>query len=120
MIRTRTGTIQMSLRISLFAIASLLLAAHFYRAGNLLLVALCLATPLLFLYRKRWSLILLQFAAYGATARWLWTALQIVEFREQAGRPWATAAAILVGVALFTLAAGLLMNSRSMRERYPW
>lgn len=110
----------MSVRIGLFVIAALLLGAHFLRAGNFLLVALCLATPLLFLYKKRWSLILLQLTAYGATARWLWAALQLVEFRQQAGRPWATAALILGAVALVTLVAGLLMNSRCMRERYPF
>ena len=109
----------MSVRISLFAIAALLLGAHFFRADNFLLLALCLATPLLFLYRKRWSLILLQLTAYGATASWLWTALELIELRQQTGRPWTAAALILGAVAWFTLMAGLLMNSRCMRERYP-
>ncbi|MHB1591611.1 MAG: hypothetical protein ACYCTW_08770 [Sulfuricella sp.] len=109
----------MSVRISLFVIAALLLGAHFLRAGNFLLVALCLAMPLLFLYKRRWSLILLQFTAYCATASWLWVALQLVEFRQQTGRSWTAAAIILGAVALFTLVAGLLMNSRCMRERYP-
>ena len=76
----------MFVRISLFAIAALLLGAHFFRASNFLLVDLCLAMPLLFLYKKRWSLILLQLAAYGATVSWLWAALQLVEFHQQAGR----------------------------------
>lgn len=108
----------MFLRISLFAIAGLLLAAHFFRSGNVLLAALCLATPLLFLCRKRWSLILLQLTAYAATASWLWTALRLVAIRQQADRPWIAAALILGAVALFTLVTGLLLNSRSMRERY--
>jgi uncharacterized membrane protein HdeD (DUF308 family) len=111
------GNFQMSVRISLFVIAALLLGAHFFRAGNFLLVALCLAVPFLFFYKKRWSLILLQFAAYGAAASWVATALQLVEFRQQAGRPWTAAAIILGAVALFTLIAGLLQNSRCMRER---
>jgi hypothetical protein len=110
----------MSVRISLFSIAALLLGAHFFRADNFLLLALCLATPLLFLYRKRWSLILLQLTAYGATASWLWTALELIELRQQTGRPWTAAALILGAVAWFTLVAGLLMNSRCMRERYPF
>ena len=110
---------KMSVRIGVFVIAALLLGAHFLRAGNFLLVALCLATPLLFLYKKRRSLILLQFAAYCATASWLWTAFRLVEFRRQMGRPWTAAAVILGAVALLTLVAGLLMNSRCMRERYP-
>ncbi|MBK5205701.1 MAG: hypothetical protein JJD98_09930 [Polaromonas sp.] len=109
----------MAVRISLFVIAAALLGAHFFRVSNFLLVALCLATPLLFLYKSRWSLILLQFAAYCATATWLGVALQLIQFRQQIGRPWTAAAIILGAVALFTLVAGLLMNSRCMRERYP-
>ena len=53
----------MRLRISLFVVAALLLGAHFLRAGSLALVALCLAAPLLFFWRQRWSLILLQLLA---------------------------------------------------------
>ncbi|HEX5286320.1 MAG TPA: hypothetical protein VFW43_05310 [Polaromonas sp.] len=108
----------MTIRISLFAIAASLLAAHFFRVSNFLLVALSLATPLLFLYKSRWSLIVLQFAAYCATATWLGVALELIQFRQQLGRPWTVGAVILGAVAVFTLVAGLLMNSRCMRERY--
>jgi hypothetical protein len=38
--------------------------------------------------------------------------------RQQIGRPWTVAAIILGSVALLTLLAGLLLNSRTMRERY--
>jgi hypothetical protein len=109
----------MSVRITLYIIAALLLGAHFYRAGSYLVVALCLTTPLLFLLRKRWGLILLQLAAYGAAAVWLWAAFAFVAMRQQGGRPWATASVILGAVALFTLVAALLLNSRCMQERYP-
>lgn len=109
----------MILRISLFVIAALLLGAHFLRAGNLVMVALCLAAPLLFLYRKRWSLIVLQVLAYGAGATWIVVAVQLVELRQRSGQPWTVAAIILGSVALFTLLAGLLLNSRAISERYP-
>ena len=109
----------MVLRISLFAFAALLLAAHFLRAGNLGLTILCLAAPLLFLHRRRWSLILLQIMAYGAAANWIVTAVRLVELRELSGRPWTTAAIILGAIALLTFLAGLLLNSRSITERYP-
>lgn len=108
----------MILRISLFVIAAVLLGAHFLRAGNLALVALCVATPLLFLYRKWWSLALLRLLAYGAAATWIAVAVRLVQVREQYGQPWTAAAIILGSVALFTLLAGLLLNSRSIRERY--
>ena len=109
----------MSFRISLFVIAALLLGAHFLRAGNVPLVALCLAMPLLFLLKKRWTLIVLQAAAYCAAAAWLAVAWQLVVLRQQIGQPWTAAAVILGAVALFTLLSGALLNSRCMRERYP-
>lgn len=112
--------VQMKLRISLFVVAALLLGAHFLRTGRLGLVALCLATPLLFLYRKRWSLILLQFMAYCAAASWIDAAIQLVGMRQSSGRPWLLAAVILGTVAAFTFLAGLLLNARAIRERYPF
>jgi len=109
----------MLLRISLFVTAALLLGAHFLRAGNLMLVALCLAAPLLFLQRKRWSLLLLQLMAYGSGLTWIAAAVQLVQMRQQSGQPWTLAAIILGAVALFTFVAGLLLNSRAIKDRYP-
>jgi len=109
----------MILRIVLCVIAALLLGAHFYRAGNFALVGLCVAAPFLFFLRKRGSLLALQLLAYAATATWLMAALRLVEMRQQMGRPWTVAALILGAVALFTLVSGLLLNSRTIKERYP-
>ncbi len=106
-------------RIVLFVLASVLLAAHFLRAGQLVAVALCLAVPLLFLYRKQDSLVLLQVAAYAATLIWLETAYARIMERQASGQSWTTSAIIFSVVALFTLVSGLLLNSRVMRERYP-
>jgi hypothetical protein len=108
----------MAFRIALFIIAAALTAAHFFRAGSYGLVALSLATPLLFLHRKQWSLMVLQLAAYVAAVNWLMAALLLIQMRQQIGRPWTTAAIILGTVAMLTLLAGLLLNSRCMRERY--
>ncbi len=106
-------------RVVLVIIAALLIAAHFLRAMDTPLVALSLAAPLLLLWRRRWSLIALQVLAYLAAWRWIETALGLIAMREQLGRPWTAAAIILGAVALFTALSGLLLNSRSMRERYP-
>lgn len=108
----------MILRISLYVLAALLLGAHFLRAGNLVMVALCLAAPLLFLWKSRWSPIALQCLAYGAAAAWIAAAMQLVQTRQQLGQPWAAAAVILGAVALITLLAGVLLNSRAIRRRY--
>ena len=116
---TQFSGVSMSVRIGLFMIAALLMAAHFLRLGNHLLLTVCLASPLLFFYKKRVSLLVLQCAAYAAAANWVWIVSQLVAQRQQLGRPWLAAAIILGSVALVTLAAGLLLNSRCMRERYP-
>lgn len=108
----------MTLRITLYVIAAWLMGAHFLRVDNWLLLGLCVATPLLFLYKSRWSLIVLQGAAYLASATWLATALELLQLRQQVDRPWALGFIILTSVALFTLLAGALLNARCMRERY--
>jgi len=109
----------MKLRISLYLTAAVLLGAHFLRAGNLIMVSACLAAPLLFLYRRRWSLIALQLLAYGAAASWIVAAMQLVQMRQQLGQSWTLAALILGSVALVTAAAGALLNSRAIKDRYP-
>ncbi len=109
----------MILRICLYIGAALLLGAHFLRAANLPLVALCATAPLLFFYRRRWSLIALQFMAYCAAATWLGVAFQLVQIRQQLAQSWTAAAIILGTVALFSAVAGLLLNSRAIEERDP-
>ena len=109
----------MALRIGLFITASLLIGAHFLREGNVAALVACLVAPLLFFYRRRWVLLTLQVMAYVASVTWIVTLQRIVEQRLLLGRPWMTAALILTAVALLTLLAGMLLNSRSFRERYP-
>jgi hypothetical protein len=109
----------MILRISLYATAALLLGAHFLRAGNPAMVALCLAAPLLFLYRRRRSLVVLQALAYAAGGTWIAVAIELVRVRQQAGQSWTAAAVILGAVALLAFVAGLLLNSSAIKNRYP-
>ena len=105
-------------RVSLYIAAALLIAAHFLRFGNMVGVALCLATPLLFLVRRRWSLLLLQGLAYVAAVIWLATAWQIAATRLSFGAPWLRAAAILVAVAAINVLAGSLLRSNTLQMRY--
>jgi hypothetical protein len=105
-------------RIVLYVIVSWLIAAHFLRSGSLIFTALCLATPLLFLLRRRWSLLLLRCLAYAAAAIWLVTAWQIVAERRFFGQPWLRAAAILVAVAAVSTLAGVLLRGPTVQQRY--
>ena len=108
----------MVLRIVLFVIAALLLAAHFLRGGDLVLVAICAQTPLFFLWRRRLALRLLQGCAAAAVAAWLAVAWRIVVERLALGRPWLAALAILLAVAAYTALAGALLGNRVMRQGY--
>jgi len=109
---------RMIARIAFYIIVAVLIAAHFLRVGNVMAVALCLAAPLLFLVRQRWSLLLLEWLAYVAAVVWLATAWQIVATRWSSGEPWMRAAAILVAVAAINVLAGFLLRSETMRARY--
>ncbi len=108
----------MIIRITLYTAATLLLAAHFLRVGDIIATAACLAVPGLFLVRQRWSLLLLQGLAYIAAAIWLATAWQVVAIRWSLGRPWHLAAVILVSVAAVSVLAGGLLQSSTFQLRY--
>lgn len=105
-------------RIGLYIVASLLIAAHFLRQGNLLLVVVSVLVPLFFVYRRPWTLVVLQIAAYLASAIWIVTALRLVQERLAMGRPWAVAVIILGAVACATAIAGALLNSRAIKDKY--
>ena len=97
-------------RIGLYVVASWVMAAHFLRAGELVLTGVCLAAPLLFLVRRRWTVLALQALAYAAGIVWLVTTWQIVFMRHTFGAPWGRSAAILLSVAAVTLLAGWLLR----------
>jgi len=105
-------------RIGLFVLLSLLLAAHFFRQGSGLLTAACLLVPLLFAWRRPWSLVVLQLWAYLGAAIWIVTAGRLVQERLAAGAPWTKAAAILGAVAVLTAVSGALLNSRVVKNKY--
>ena len=108
----------MILRVTVYVIAALVLAAHFLRGGDMIGVVLCLATPLLFFVRRPWSLLALQVLAYVAAAIWIWTAWDIAAWRLSHGQPWLRAIVIFVAVAAFSALAGVLLTSKGIRALY--
>ena len=107
------------LRLIPIFVAALLLAAHFLRSGDFFVAIACLLAPLLLLVRERWSLIVLQVLAYVGAGLWLITTLEILQQRLALGLPWLRLVAILGVVTLFTIVAGLLLNSAAVKNRYP-
>ncbi len=106
-------------RLIPLVLAALLIAAHFLRGGSLELALVCILVPFLLLIRNRWSLILVQVSAYSAAAIWLYTTMNVIRDRMMFARPWTMSAIILGSVTLFTVFAGMLLNSPRVKEKYP-
>ena len=109
----------MKLRITLLALAAMLIAAHFLRTFSIIPMMICLAAPFLLFIKKRWSLLTVQALTVVAAIIWLVTLHGIIQQRILEGRSW-TASAIILGVVTgYTLLTGWLMNSPLVREKYP-
>ena len=96
----------------------LLLAAHFYRAGQVAATALCLALPLLLLPRKPWVPRLFQVLLVLGALEWLRALYGFAAMRIAFGEPWTRLALILGAVALFTGLSGLVFRNHKLRGRY--
>ena len=89
------------------ALSALVLAAHFFRAGNFGFVAFVLIVPFLLLTRTRWSVIAVQAMLALAAAEWIRTAMTIARERAALGAPSTRMFVILGSVALFTLLSAI-------------
>lgn len=107
-----------ALRLSPVVLSFLLLAAHFYRAGQLALTAACLAAPLLLVLRRRWVPRLFQALLALGALEWLRSLYVIASMRIAFDQPWARLAAILVTVALLTALSGLIFRATALRRFY--
>ena len=108
----------MKLRITLLALAAILIAAHFLRSFAIIPILICLAAPFILLIKRRWSLITVQALTVVAAVIWLSTLNGIIQQRVLEGRSW-TASAIILGIVTgYTLLTGWLLNSPSVKEKY--
>jgi hypothetical protein len=103
------------LRLLPVLISFLLIAAHFFRAGQLFAVIVLLCVPLLLLVRRSWVPVLLQVVLVLAALEWLRTLVEIAQLRMQFGESWLRMAVILGLVALFTAASGLVFRSKALK-----
>lgn len=95
----------------------LLLAAHFFRFGQIALVALALLLPLLLLVRKPWAARVAQVALLLGAAEWVRTIIVFASARMTVGYPYLRMALILGAVALFTAGSALLCGIPALRNR---
>ena len=109
----------MKLRVSLLALAAILLAAHFLRNYAIIPMLMSLAAPFILLIKRRWSLMTMQALTVVAAAIWLFTLNGIIQQRLLDGRSWVASGIILGVVAGYTLLTGWLLESPVIKEKYP-
>ncbi|UCG84912.1 MAG: hypothetical protein JSW71_13285 [Gemmatimonadota bacterium] len=96
----------------------LLLAAHFFRADNTLLVLLSLAFPVILAARRPWVPALVPLALVLGGLEWIRRAIELVLQRQAVGEPWLPLATILGTVAAFTFSSALAFGSPVLKRRY--
>lgn len=99
------------------ALAALVLAAHFYRASNLVLAGAALGLVALLFVPRAWAARVVQVGLVAGAVEWLLTLWRLVEMRQAMGQPYARLAAILAAVALFTALSALSLRSRGPRQK---
>ncbi len=98
--------------------SAVLIAAHFYRSGSLLLTAVSLLFPLLLFITRPWTPRAITIFLLLSAAEWLRTMLVFIDQYQKAGLPWTRLAIILSSVSLFTALSPLVFQSAGMKKRY--
>lgn len=105
-------------RLLPITLSFLLLAAHFYRTDELILVVASMLLMILPLARQSWVPRLLQAGLMLGAIEWFWTLYVLTQVRIEHGMPWARMSVILGAVALFTALSALVFLNSKVRERY--
>ena len=99
-------------------IAFLLLAAHFFRSDNLVLVLVCVLAISLVFVRRPWAARTIQLCLLLGSAEWLHSTISLILSRSQTGQPSLRLAMILGGVTLFTALSSLVFQTSKLSERF--
>lgn len=112
--RSRLGTL---LLLLLPAACLLTLAAHFLRAGQILLMLVCVAALRLLWIRRPWATRVLQAVLLLGAAEWIHTTMVLVPARQASGEPWERMELILEIVAWVTFLTVFLFELPPLRRR---
>ena len=99
-------------------LAALVLAAHFYRAGNLVMAGLAAALVALLFVPRSWAARTIQVCLVLGAVEWVLALVHLVGIRQAAGQPFMRLAAILGAVALVTAISALVFRRTDLRRRF--
>jgi hypothetical protein len=100
------------------SLAAVLLAAHFYRAGQLMLAALSVGALVLLAVPRPWAARALQLALLAGAFEWLRTLALFAATRIAMGQPYLRLTLILLAVAAMTAASAAVFQQAAVRRRY--
>ena len=112
------GLVMNFIRLLPVLVSILLLAAHFFRAGQIVIVFVLLGFLPLLMVRKFWVPWVMQMVLLLGAAEWLRTLVFVAQMRIEYDMPWTRMAIILGAVALFTACSGLVFRGKALRKRY--
>ena len=99
-------------------LSMLVLAAHFSRHGQPVLVFLSVALLGLLAVPRLWAARVLQAALLLGAVEWVRTVIFLARIRAEHGLPATRMVIILVAVAALTAASALVFRTRRARERF--
>lgn len=102
-----------------FVLATIVLAAHFFRLGNILVTGICLVFPLIFFYKKPATLFIARAFMVVATLEWGKTTAQFIVERMDMGTDWTRLALIMGAVVAFNILILIVFCiSRTLKSMY--
>lgn len=99
-------------------ISLLVLAAHFLRYGNLIVIGIIIFLLLLLFIKHKISARIVQLGLLLATVEWVDTAYMLVSYRMHYDMPLIRLSIIMGFVILFTFASIFIFRTKTLRERY--
>ena len=109
----------MKTKISLVSFCLVLLSAHFSRMNfPLILSIIILLSPLLFFYKKKISIIIIQIFLVIGTLEWVRATVYYIQQRIDLGVPWLRLAIILGLIIIITGYSVWILNSSDIKKKY--
>jgi heme/copper-type cytochrome/quinol oxidase subunit 3 len=109
----------MKTKIGLSTFSLILLAAHFSRMNfPLILAIIALLSPLLFFYKKRFSINIIQIILLLGTLEWIRAAIFYIQQRMDMGAPWLRLAVILGLIIVLCAYSAWILSSNEVKKRY--
>jgi len=113
------GSISMNtIKLIPVILSFLLLGAHFYRSGHVVLSGLCVVILFLLFLRKSWVPRMFQLLLILGSLEWLRSLYFFAAMRMAWEQPWTRLAIILGAVALFTALSGLVFRNKKLWSYY--